>query len=262
MLDLSYQVRATLVALVTTSCVLLVTVSPDLPVPAHLHQVVLLGHLAALALGLGAVLAIDWHGLLWLLRRIELPELLTVTARLTSPVWIGLTGLVATGSLLSPDVDSPLTRLKLVLVMLVTVNGLHAGAVHDALLQASADLPAAATAAAGPRVGRGRRLTARLVGRDGHRAAQHHLNRLRPCGPAAATSARTRRLKRVGHDTREPAATAAARGRSVLAVRHAGPGGVPAGQPLLKRLPQLDLNPGPCANTSLTAVSATSAGLP
>jgi hypothetical protein len=137
MLDLSHQARASLVALVTTSCVLLVTVSPDLPVPAHLHQVVLLGHLAALALGLGAVLAIDWHGLLWLLRRIELPELLTVTARLTSPVWIGLTGLVATGSLLAPDVDSPLTRLKLVLVILVTVNGLHAGAVHGALLQAS-----------------------------------------------------------------------------------------------------------------------------
>jgi hypothetical protein len=138
MLELSCKVRATLVALVTTCCVLLVTVSPDLPVPAHLRQVVLLGHLAALALGLGAVLAIDWHGLLWLLRRIELPELLTVTSRLTAPVWIGLTGLVATGSLLSPDVDSSLTRLKLVLVLVVTVNGLHAGAVHDALLQASA----------------------------------------------------------------------------------------------------------------------------
>ena len=138
MLDLPYPVRATLVALVTTTCVLLVTVSPDLVLPAHLHQGVLLGHLAALTVGLGAVLAIDWHGLLWLLRRIELPELLTVTSRLTTPVWIGLTGLVATGSLLSPDVDAPLTRLKLVLVMLVTANGLHAGAVHDALLRASA----------------------------------------------------------------------------------------------------------------------------
>jgi hypothetical protein len=138
MLDLSYQVRATLVALVTTSCVLLVTVSPDLPVPAHLHQVVLLGHLAALALGLGAVLAIDWHGLLWLLRRIELSELLTVTSRLTTPVWFGLSGLVATGVLLSPDATSPLTQLKLLLVALVTLNGQHAGAVHDALLRAAA----------------------------------------------------------------------------------------------------------------------------
>ena len=138
MLDLPYPVRVTLVALVTTTCLLLVTVSPDLAVPADLHQLVLLGHLAALALGFGAVLAIDWHGLLWLLRRIELPELLTVTSRLTTPVWLGLTGLVATGALLSPDVDAPLTRLKLVLVAVVTVNGLQAGAVHAALERASA----------------------------------------------------------------------------------------------------------------------------
>jgi hypothetical protein len=141
MLELSHHVRATVVALVLTTCLLLVTLSPELPVPARLHALVLLGHLAALALGLGAVLAIDWHGLLWLLRRIELAELLTVTSRLTTPVWLGLTGLVATGALLAPDVDAPATRLKLVLVTLVTVNGLHAGAVHDALLRASATSP-------------------------------------------------------------------------------------------------------------------------
>jgi hypothetical protein len=137
-LDLSYSLRATLVALVTTTCCVLVAVPPELALPAHLHDVVLLGHLAALALGLGAVLAIDWHGLLWLLRRIELAELLTVTSRLTTPVWLGLTGLVASGALLSPDTDSPLTRLKLVLVALVTVNGLHAGALHGALQRAGA----------------------------------------------------------------------------------------------------------------------------
>jgi hypothetical protein len=136
-LDLSYSVRATLVALVTTTCILLVTVAPELRVPADLHSLVLLAHLAALTVGLGAVLAIDWHGLLWLLRRIELPELLTVTSRLTTPVWLGLAGLVATGALLSPDTGSPLTRLKLALVALVAVNGLHAGALHDSLTRAS-----------------------------------------------------------------------------------------------------------------------------
>jgi microcompartment protein CcmK/EutM len=138
MLDLPFPLRVTVVALVTATCVLLVTVSPDLALPAHAHELLLLGHLAALALGLGAVLAIDWHGLLWLLRRIDLPELLTVTSRLTTPVWMGLTGLVVTGALLSPDTDAPLTRLKLLLVGLVTFNGLHAGAVHSALLRAGA----------------------------------------------------------------------------------------------------------------------------
>lgn len=138
MLDLPYAVRATLVALVTTTCVVIVSASPQLPLPVRLHELVLLGHLASLAVGLGAVLAIDWHGLLWLLRRIELSELLTVTSRLTTPVWLGLTGLVATGALLSPDADAPLTRLKLVLVALVTLNGLHAETVHVALSRVSA----------------------------------------------------------------------------------------------------------------------------
>ena len=137
MLDLPYPLRAAVVALVTATCLLVVTLSPDPAFPARVHELVLLGHLAALALGFGAVLAVDWHGLLWLLRRIELPELLTVTSRLSTPVWLGLTGLVATGALLSPDTDSALTRLKLVLVTLVTVNGLHAEAVHQALERAS-----------------------------------------------------------------------------------------------------------------------------
>jgi microcompartment protein CcmK/EutM len=53
-------------------------------------------------------------------------------------VWLGLTGLVASGALLSPDTDSPLTRVKLVLVALVTVNGLHAGVLHAALDRAGA----------------------------------------------------------------------------------------------------------------------------
>ena len=138
MLELPNPVRTTLVVLVVGTCVLLGTASPDVPVPAGLHSLVLLVHLASLAVGLGAVLAIDWHGLLWLLRRIDLTELLTVTSRLTTPVWAGLSGLVASGVLLSPDVDAPLTRLKLVLVVLVTLNGLQAGAVHEALLRAGA----------------------------------------------------------------------------------------------------------------------------
>ncbi len=56
MLELSHHLRVTVVALVLTTCVLLVALSPELPLPASLHSLVLLGHLAALALGLGAVL--------------------------------------------------------------------------------------------------------------------------------------------------------------------------------------------------------------
>ena len=125
--------EATVVVLALAVPLLLLTSAPPLVVPARVHDVVLRSHLAALALGFGAVLAVDWHGLLWLLRRIELGELLTVTTRLTTPIWLGLAGLVTTGALLDPDTGSTLTRLKIALVALVAVNGLHASAVHRAL---------------------------------------------------------------------------------------------------------------------------------
>lgn len=137
MLDLPHPLRVAVVALVTTTCLLVLALSPDPAFPTAVHDLLLLGHLAALAVGFGAVLAVDWHALLWLLRRIELTELLTVTTRLSTPIWLGLTGLVATGALLAPDTDSALTQLKLLLVAVVTVNGLHADTVHSALQRAS-----------------------------------------------------------------------------------------------------------------------------
>ncbi|MEV7419893.1 hypothetical protein [Streptomyces sp. NPDC089919] len=92
-----------------------------------LHETALFVHLASLALGFGAVLAADWFGALWLLGRASLGEALAVTSRLHTPIWAGLGGLVASGLMLHPDLSSPLTRTKLVLVALLTVNGLQAG---------------------------------------------------------------------------------------------------------------------------------------
>ena len=115
-------------ALVLLGLVAVVLVAPRLDVPPAVHDVALFLHLAALVLGLGAVLTADVAGLGWMLRRRSLASLLEVTEAVHTPIWLGLGGLVATGALLSPDPSAPLTALKLILVAALTVNGARAGA--------------------------------------------------------------------------------------------------------------------------------------
>ncbi|GGQ27325.1 hypothetical protein GCM10010215_59520 [Streptomyces virginiae] len=98
-----------------------------------LHTVALFVHLASLVLGLGAVLAIDYYGALWLTGRKTLREVLDFTAPLHVPVWAGLGGLLFSGAFLHPDLSSPLTCVKLGLVLLLSLNGVQASALHQRL---------------------------------------------------------------------------------------------------------------------------------
>lgn len=116
-------VAAFLAGLTLATCLWISThLHPD---PA-LHTAALFVHLASLVLGLGAVLVADYYGLLWLLGRCALPETLAAAGRLHIPIWAGLAGLVASGAMLQPDLDSALTRTKLILVLVLTFNGLQA----------------------------------------------------------------------------------------------------------------------------------------
>lgn len=90
-----------------------------------LHTAALFIHLASLVLGFGAVLVVDWFGVLWLLGRCTLRETLTTADRLHAPVWAGLAGLVISGAMLHPDLGSALTRTKLALVLVLALNGLQ-----------------------------------------------------------------------------------------------------------------------------------------
>ncbi|MGW0768879.1 hypothetical protein [Streptomyces sp. NPDC002676] len=102
-------------------------ISLHVQVDASLRTAALFVHLASLILGFGAVLAADYHALLWLTGRCSLADALKSTNRLHVPIWAGLAGLVASGALLHPDLGSPLTRTKLALVLALTLNGLQAG---------------------------------------------------------------------------------------------------------------------------------------
>ena len=77
----------------------------------------------SLVVSFGAVLVIDWHGLLWLAGRRGLTESTRLAAGVGPLIWGGLAGLMATGALLHPDLSSPLTVTKLVLVLAVAWNG-------------------------------------------------------------------------------------------------------------------------------------------
>lgn len=82
--------------------------------------------MASLVLGFGAVLAVDWVALLWVLRQRALPDILRTADNADLPIWIGYAGLVATGMLLEPDLTGAATRVKLVLVLLIRWNGIVA----------------------------------------------------------------------------------------------------------------------------------------
>ena len=95
-------------------------------------------HVLSLVVSLGAVLVIDWHGLLWLAGRRGLTESTRLAAGAGPLIWGGLAGLLASGALLHPDLSSPLTVTKLVLVLAVAWNG----AAMSALRRRLARLPA------------------------------------------------------------------------------------------------------------------------
>lgn len=96
-------------------------------------------HVMSLVVSFGAVLLVDWHGLLWLAGRRALTESTRLAAAAAPIIWLGLGGLFVTGALLRPDVGSPLTLLKLVLVLAVAVNGAVMAPVRLRLAALSAD---------------------------------------------------------------------------------------------------------------------------
>jgi len=136
-------VGVALVAAAPAGVTAAVAVSLRLDVPDVVHEVALFTHLAALVVGFGAVLAVDWLGVLWLVRRTRLADVLATAARMTVPIWLGLAALVASGALLSPDPTSPRTVLKLGLVALAGVNGAYVHRLHPRLLAAGETPPRA-----------------------------------------------------------------------------------------------------------------------
>lgn len=99
---------------------------PHLHTDPVMHEVARFMHVAALLVGFGAVLSLDWLGLCCLLGRRSLSDVLDLAESLAVPIWAGLAGLSVSGLLLHPDLTSWPTRVKLGIVLVIGLNGLYA----------------------------------------------------------------------------------------------------------------------------------------
>jgi hypothetical protein len=109
-----------------------------------LHRGALFLHLGALVAGFGAVLIVDLHGVLWLVGRRRLGELVQMSTALQPLIWGGLLVLAVSGMFLEPNLRLPRTDIKLVLVLVATLNGLWAHGLSHRLKAHPADAGAGA----------------------------------------------------------------------------------------------------------------------
>jgi hypothetical protein len=124
---------AILVGLLILAVILASTV---ISAPPIVRSLALFGHLVSLVVGFGTVLGVDYFGLLWLLRRISLQAMLRQADRMSPLIWLGLGGLILTGSLLQPELNAPLTLIKMACAVGVGVVGVLALSTKRAMVRA------------------------------------------------------------------------------------------------------------------------------
>ena len=83
-------------------------------------------HLMSMAIGFGAVIMIDVYGLLWLFGHRTLAELVDLDTAAHTVIAVAVGGLLASGIALQPDLSTPLAKFKMLLVLMLMLNGLAA----------------------------------------------------------------------------------------------------------------------------------------
>jgi FtsH-binding integral membrane protein len=91
-----------------------------------LRDCALFVHLASLTVGMGAVLTLDWFAARWLLGHHDRADLLRLVGGTHTLIWAGFSGLTLSGVFLAPDLSNGWTQVKLLTVLVVALNGLHA----------------------------------------------------------------------------------------------------------------------------------------
>ncbi len=90
----------------------------------EVHRIGLAVHILSLVVSFGTILVIDWIGLLWLLGKREIHEPGRLESAAKPLIWGGLAMLLASGAFINPDLGSVPTRVKLVCVLVIMLNGL------------------------------------------------------------------------------------------------------------------------------------------
>lgn len=80
-------------------------------------------HLLGVILALGAIVLLDWYGLVWMAGLRRLRDCLRVAEAAHPIIWGGLTLLLLSGLFLAPDLSDPLSWVKQVMVLALLHNG-------------------------------------------------------------------------------------------------------------------------------------------
>lgn len=123
-------------------------------------RVALFIHLVSMAIGFGAVVVIDVYGILWLFGQRTLAELVDLDTAAHTVIAVGVGGLLASGIALQPDLSGPLAWFKMLLVLVLMLNGLAA---QKMLLRLRRTLPPTTRGASIPWAAFQRGLTAAMV---------------------------------------------------------------------------------------------------
>ncbi|MFD4421644.1 hypothetical protein ACFWN7_09095 [Agromyces sp. NPDC058484] len=115
--------RAIAYVVITAGWAASIWLGATLTPPGWLHAIALFIHLASLVVSLGAVLAVEWYGLLWATEWRSVRDVARIDITMKLPIWTGLVGLLASGALLQPDLASPATFVKLGAVLIASLNG-------------------------------------------------------------------------------------------------------------------------------------------
>lgn len=91
--------------------------------PEWIHYSALFIHLASVIVGLGAAVLLEVYGLFWARGRATLDDLRRIERGVTGLAWLGISGLLASGAFLEPNLADPLTDLKMLAVFVVAMNG-------------------------------------------------------------------------------------------------------------------------------------------
>ena len=148
-------------ALVVGAWLLVVVVAATFPLEhPQVFRAALFIHLIGMATGFGAVLMIDVYGLMWLFGHKTLSELVDLVTTAHSVIGVAVGALLASGIALRPDLSSPLARFKMLLVLILMLNGVWA---QHLLVGMKRTLPAEIQGASIPWVGFQRALAAALI---------------------------------------------------------------------------------------------------
>jgi hypothetical protein len=148
-------------AIATGAWLVVVVVAATFPLDhPQVFRAALFIHLVGMATGFGAVVMIDVYGLMWLFGHKTLHELVDLVTTAHSVIAVSVGALLASGIALRPDLGAPLARLKMILVLVLMLNGIWA---QHLLLGMKRTVPAEVRGPSIPWVGFQRALAAALI---------------------------------------------------------------------------------------------------